>query len=164
MTLPIVASLAIGVGSNPFTAIAVSPVPIWLFGLYLVVHFVPSDAFGVGSNPSLADNAIVGRSFAFFDFDLFILPVPASIDVGVGSIVSGMNSVFPFSLHTFNPCVCTVGNKPYPVPSVRCSDGTSRNKHRLDGISLLLKVSADGFDDVLLTVLLLRVTLSEKRG
>lgn len=33
-----------------------------------------------------------------------------------------------------------VGNKEYPVPPVWGSDGTSRNKHRLDGISCTFKV------------------------
>ena len=46
-----------------------------------------------------------------------------------------------------------------------CSDGTSRNNKRPDGISFTLKVAADGFNDELLSERYsLSVTLSEKRG
>ena len=77
---------------------------------------------GVGSNPILAAIPIVGRSFAFGDWLLFTLPVPQSIAVGVGS----------------KPC-----DNPNPVSPVGCSDGTSRNNKRLDGISRTLKTLAD---------------------
>lgn len=93
-----------------FIAIAVSPLPIWLSGLYFVVYFSPSAAFGVGSKSS------------------------------------GTNSVFPSALQRFNPCVCTVGNNPNPVPPVGRSDGTSRNNKRLDGISFTLKTLADSVE------------------
>ena len=76
-----------------------------------------------------------------------------------------MNSVFPSALHLFNPCVCTVGNKPDAVPSVGRSDGTSRNNKRLDSVSFTFKVSADGLDDVLLPEQYsFSVILSEQRG
>lgn len=57
-----------------------------------------------------------------------------------------------------------VGNKPYPVPPVRGTDGTSRNKQRLDGISFTLKIPADGLDDVFLPLAVYRLILSEQRG
>ena len=57
-----------------------------------------------------------------------------------------------------------VGNKPDTVPSVRGTDGTSRNKQRLDGISFTLKITADGLDDVFLTLAVYRLILSEQRG
>ena len=116
-----------------------------------MVVLIPSDALGVSSSSILAENANVGRSFAPVDGDLLTLPVPLSIAVGVGSRFNGMNSVFPFALQTFKPCVCTVGNNPYAVSSVGRADGTSRNNKRLDGVSFTFKVAADGFDDVLLS-------------
>ena len=120
---------------------------------------------GVGSSPIFAASAIVGRSFAPGDGDLLILPLPLSIDVGVDSKSSGMNSVFPSELHRFSPCVCTVGNNPHAVPAVGRSDGTSRNNKRLDGITFSLKVAADGFDDVLLAEeYSFSVIFSEERG
>lgn len=57
-----------------------------------------------------------------------------------------------------------VGNKPNPVPPVRGTDGTSRNKQRLDGISFTLKITADGLDDVFLPLAVYRLILSEQRG
>ena len=57
-----------------------------------------------------------------------------------------------------------VGNKPDTVPSVRGTDGTSRNKQRLDGISFTLKITADGLDDVFLPLTVYRLILSEQRG
>ena len=53
-----------------------------------------------------------------------------------------------------------------PVPSVGSSDSRSRNKHRLDGISKTLKVSADSFDGEALAQLVSvkSVTLSEQSG
>jgi hypothetical protein len=57
-----------------------------------------------------------------------------------------------------------VGNKPNPVPPVRGTDGTSRNKQRLDGISFTLKIPADGLDDVFLPLAVYRLILSEQRG
>lgn len=57
-----------------------------------------------------------------------------------------------------------VGNKPDTVPSVRGTDGTSRNKQRLDGISFTLKITADGLDDVFLPLAVYRLILSEQRG
>ena len=56
-----------------------------------------------------------------------------------------------------------VGNKPDTVPSVRGTDGTSRNKQRLDGISFTLKITADGLDDVFLPLTVYRLILSEQR-
>ena len=76
-----------------------------------------------------------------------------------------MNSVFPSALQRFNPCVCTVGNKPDAVPAVGCSDGTSRNNKRLDGVSFTLKTLADGFDGVFLSEeYSFSVSLSEQSG
>ena len=57
-----------------------------------------------------------------------------------------------------------VGNKPDTVPSVRGTDGTSRNKQRLDGISFTLKIPTDGLDDVFLPLTVYRLILSEQRG
>jgi len=55
------------------------------------------------------------------------------------SIFNGMNSVFPCALQRFIPCVWTVGSitlceKPYSIPSVGRSNGTSRNNKRLAGV------------------------------
>jgi hypothetical protein len=47
---------------------------------------------------------------------------------------------------------------------VRGTDGTSRNKQRLDGISFTLKISADGLHDVFLPFAVYRLSLSEKRA
>lgn len=55
-----------------------------------------------------------------------------------------------------------VGNKPGTIPAVRRTDGTSRNKQRLDGISFSLKISADGLDDIFLPFSVYRVHLSEQ--
>lgn len=60
--------------------------------------------------------------------------------------------------------MCSSCNKPYTVPPVRRSDGTSRYNKRLDRIPLTLKVLADRLDDMPLTHLSLLVTLSEYRG
>ena len=57
-----------------------------------------------------------------------------------------------------------MGNKEDTVSSVRRSDGTSRNKQRLDGISFTLKITADGLDDVFLPLTVNRLILSEQRG
>ena len=53
-----------------------------------------------------------------------------------------------------------------PVSSVGCANSRSRNKHRLDGISEMLKVFADAFDGVGLVkfVSVKFVTLREQRG
>ena len=47
---------------------------------------------------------------------------------------------------------------------MRGTDGTSRNKQRLDGISFTLKITADGLDDVFLPLAVYRLILSEQRG
>ena len=62
------------------------------------------------------------------------------------------------------PCACNpglsrVGNKPYPVPAVGSSDGTSRYKYRLDGISSTFKITANGFNNILLPSFKYRLTL-----
>ena len=77
---------------------------------------------GVGSKPILAAIPIVGRSFAFGDWLLLILPVPQSIAHGVGN----------------KSC-----DDPDTVSPVGRADGTSRNNKRLDGISRTLKTFAD---------------------
>lgn len=59
-----------------------------------------------------------------------------------------------------------MGKDEDPVPAVGSADSRSRNKHRLDGISETLKVSADSFDGEGLAhgVLVNIVTLSEQSG
>lgn len=125
-------------------------VPVWYATVSFScwVCFVPtrlgiplrkSFALGVGNIPSRAAIAIVGRSAAPCDVLRLIRPDPASIAVGVGSSFSGMNTVLPFS-HCFNPCVCTVGNKPASVPSVGSTDTASRYNVRLNRISCRLQV------------------------
>lgn len=54
-----------------------------------------------------------------------------------------------------------VGDKPNSIPSVRCTDGTSRYKYRLDGISFAFKITANGFNNILLSSFKYRLTLSE---
>lgn len=66
--------------------------------------FVASFTVGVGRSPIFAAIASVGRSDAFGDRLRFMRPLPASIAVGVGSMVTGKNTVLPFS-HRFRPCV-----------------------------------------------------------
>lgn len=70
----------------------------------------------------------------------------ASFTVGVGSIPNGMNTVLPFS-HCFNPCVCTVGNKPASVPSVGSADTASRYNVRLNRISRRFQVRTHLLED-----------------
>ena len=48
-----------------------------------------------------------------------------------------------------------------PVPAVGSSDGTSRYKYRLDGISFTFKITANGFNNILLPSFKYRLTLSE---
>ena len=62
--------------------------------------------------------------------------------------------------------VCNIGDDEDPVPSVGSADSRSRNKHRLDGISEMFKVSADSFDGEGLSqgVLVNIVTLSKESG
>lgn len=143
-------SLLIGVRRSPEHAIAVSPRPICEFGLYVFDHFFPSAALGVGNRPIFAAIANVGRSLAFSLKDLFTLPLPLSIAVGVGNMAKSTNSVRPSLLQVFRPCVCGVGSKPcndpHPVSLMWRADGTSRNNKRLDGISRTLKVFTDDFD------------------
>ena len=70
-----------------------------------------------------------------------------SVAVGVGSSISRMISGRPFCWLpgplTLKSEAIGVGNKPDTVPSVRGTDGTSRNKQRLDGISFTFKITAD---------------------
>ena len=69
-----------------------------------------------------------------------------SFAVGVGSISSGRNTVLPL-LHCFNPCVCTVGNKPASVPSVGSADTASWYNVRLNRISRRLQVRTHLLED-----------------
>lgn len=51
-----------------------------------------------------------------------------------------------------------MGDKPNSIPSVRCTDGTSRYKYRLDGISFTFKITANGFNNILLPSFKYRLT------
>lgn len=110
------------------------------------MNFVASVAQGVGKSPCIAARAKVGRSAAPGEGLLLILPLPLSIAVGVGRRSRGMNSVFPFILQRFSPCVCTVGNNPDAFSFVWRSDTASWNIKRLDGISCCFKLLADFFE------------------
>ena len=98
---------------------------------------------------SLTRRANVGRSFAFFPRERFTRPEPLSIAVGVGSSAGRTGWDLPM-IFTFSPWVCTVGNNPYSLPTVRCSDGTSRNNERLDFISNTFKRTDDVVEDIVL--------------
>ena len=54
-----------------------------------------------------------------------------------------MNSVSPFILQRFSPCVCTVGNNPDAFSFVWRSDTASWNNNRLDGISFGFEICTD---------------------
>ena len=56
------------------------------------------------------------------------------------------------------------GDEPHPVPPVGRPDSTSRNNHRLDGISDGFKVFADPVDSELSVLRLKLVTRSEQIG
>jgi hypothetical protein len=60
--------------------------------------------------------------------------------------------------------VFKMGNEEDPVSPVRRTEGTSRNKYRLDGVSFTLKVLTDGFNDILLPSFVYTVILSEQRA
>lgn len=130
-------SLCITILGNPLLHLT------WLAGR---LEFVASLAVGIGNSPIRAASAIVGRSAAPGDRLRLIRPDPASIAVGVGSNSNDMKTVLPFS-HRFNSCVCTVGNKPASVPSVRSADTASRYNVRLHFVSCLLQVRAHRVED-----------------
>lgn len=130
-------SLCITILGNPLLHLT------WLAGR---LEFVASLTVGVGNRPILAERANVGRSAAPGDRLRLIRPDPASIAVGVGSNSNDMKTVLPFS-HCFNPCVCTMGNKPASVPSVGSADTASRYNVRLHFVSCLLHVRAHLLED-----------------
>lgn len=130
-------SLCITILGNPLLHLT------WLAGR---LEFVASLAVGIGNSPIRAASAIVGRSAAPGDRLRLIRPDPASIAVGVGSNSNGMNTVLPFS-HCFNPGVCTVGNKPASVPSVRSADTASRYNVRPHFVSCRFQVRTHLVED-----------------
>lgn len=130
-------SLCIAILGNPLLRLT------WLAGR---LEFVASLTVGVGNRPILAERANVGRSAAPGDRLRLIRPDPASIAVGVGSNSNGMKTVLPFS-HCFNPCVCTVGNKPASVPSVGRADTASRYNVRLHFVSCRFQVRTHRVED-----------------
>lgn len=161
-----------GVGNIPLPAIAESDDPICDFGLYVFVHFTPSMNVGVGNIIFAITVSKFGFGFGFSttpgasnDADI------AELLLGVGSIAAYLGSYFicdsripyfvPFSypfafalslIFSGDSQVITavgviiMGDDEDPVAPVGSSDSRSRNKHRLDGISETLNVSADSFN------------------